>query len=178
MALRTVSNLKYTRDYGLTVGGGDDLKLRGFVDADWAGCLNTRRSTTGYVFRINNTSVVWSSRRQPTVATSTVEAEYIAVAEASREAMWLRCLLKELGVSQSESTTLYCNNKGAIRLALNPGTHQRSKHIDVKHHFIRELIDRKVVVLEYMSSQRTSWQTSSPKDCRSLDTWRTAGSWA
>lgn len=66
--------------------------------------------------------------------------------------MWLRCLLKELGVSQSESTTLYCNNKGAIRLALNPGTHQRSKHIDVKHHFIRELIDRKVVVLEYVQS--------------------------
>jgi hypothetical protein len=152
LALRTVSYLRYTRDFGLTVGGGDDLQLRGFVDADWAGCLETRRSTTGYVFRINNTSVVWSSKRQPTVATSTVEAEYVAVSEAGREAMWLRCLLKELGISQSAATTLHCDNKGAIRLALNPGTHQRSKHIDIKHHFIRELIDRNVVVLEYVQS--------------------------
>ena len=66
--------------------------------------------------------------------------------------MWSRGLLKELGFSQGESTIVYCDNKGAIRLALNPGTHQRSKHIDIKHHFIRELIDRNVVVLEYVQS--------------------------
>jgi transposase InsO family protein len=153
LALRTVSYLRYTRDYGLSIGGGDDLDLRGFVDADWAGCLDTRRSTTGYVFRINNSSVIWSSKRQPTVASSTVEAEYTAVSEAGREAMWLRYLLTELGISQRKPTVIHCDNKGAIRLALNPGTHQRTKHIDIKHHFIRELIDRNVIVLEYVQSR-------------------------
>jgi hypothetical protein len=154
LALRTVSYLKYEQSYALTIGGGDDLTLRGFVDADWAGCLETRRSTTGFVFVLNGSAVVWSAKRQPTVACSTVEAEYVAVSEASREAMWLRNLLQELGFKQSRSTLLNCDNKGAIRLALNPGTHQRTKHIDIKHHFIRELVENGTVELQYVESGR------------------------
>jgi hypothetical protein len=153
LALRTVGYLKYTFTLGLTIGGGVDLNLSGFVDADWAGCLETRRSTTGYVYRINGTSVVWSSKRQPTVATSTVEAEYVAVSEAAREALWLRCLLGEMGIKQSGPTLSNCDNKGAIRLALSPGTHQRTKHIDIRHHFIRELIDDNVISLDYIQSK-------------------------
>lgn len=154
LALRTVGYLAYTRVLGLNIGGGTDLKLSGFVDADWAGCFDTRRSTTGYAFQINNTTVVWSSRRQPTVASSTVEAEYVAVSEATREALWLRCLLREIGFTQSGPTEINCDNKGAIRLALNPGTHQRTKHIDIRHHFIRELIDEKVISLQYIATKR------------------------
>lgn len=154
LALRTVAYLKLTQNFALTVGGGDDLILRGFVDADWAGCLDTRRSTTGYVFQLNGTAVVWSSKRQQTVACSTVEAEYIAVSEAAREGVWLRYLLREVGTMQSAPTVVHCDNKGAIRLALNPGTHHRTKHIDIKHHFIRELIDDDVISLEYIQSKR------------------------
>lgn len=123
------------------------------MDADWAGCLATRRSTTGYVYQINNTAVVWSSKRQQTVASSTVEAEYVAVSEAIREALWLRNLLTEIGVKQSAPAVINCDNKGAIRLALNPGTHQRTKHIDIKHHLIRELIEENVVSLRYVQSR-------------------------
>ena len=153
LALRTVAYLRRTQGLTLTVGGSDDLILRGYVDADWGGCLETRRSTTGYVFQLNGAAVVWSSKRQQTVACSTVEAEYIATSEA-REAIWLRSLLQEVGITQSEPTVVHCDNKGAIRLALNLGTHQRTKHIDIKHHFIRELIDDNVVSLDYIQSKR------------------------
>ena len=92
LARSAEAHLKHTRNYALTIGGGKDLVLRGFVDADWAGCIDTRRSTSGYIFQLNESAVVWSSKRQPTVACSTVEAEYVATSEAAREAMWLRHL--------------------------------------------------------------------------------------
>ena len=154
LARRAAAYLKHTRNYALTIGGGNDLVLRGFVDADWAGCIETRRSTSGYVFQLNETAVVWSSKRQPTVACSTVEAEYVATSEAAREAMWLRQLLEEIGIRQTGPTLINCDNKGAIRLALNPGTHQRTKHIDIKHHFIRELVEQNIISVEYVQSKR------------------------
>ena len=154
MALRTASYLAHTRDIGLRLGGMERTALEGWVDADWAGCHETRRSTTGYVFKLNNSPIVWCSRRQQTVASSTVEAEYIATAEAAREAVWLRNLLKELDFKMSRPTILHVDNQGAMRLAINPSTHQRTKHIDIKHHLIRELIESNTVQLEYIVTGR------------------------
>jgi hypothetical protein len=154
LALRTTSYLAHTRTVGLTLGGLNQVTLTGWVDADWAGCHDTRRSTTGYLFKINNSPIVWSSKRQQTVATSTVEAEYIAIAEAAKEALWLRNLLKELGFENivTRATVLHTDNQGAIRLAVNPSTHQRTKHIDIRHHLIRELIHNKSIALEYVAT--------------------------
>ena len=149
LALGVTSYLRHTQDVGLTLGG-PEAPLEGWVDADWAGCKDSRRSTTGYVFKINGSPIVWSSRRQATVASSTVEAEYIAVAEAAREAVWLRGLLEEIDCKITSATVLHCDNQGSIRLAFNPATHQRTKHIDIKHHMIRELIEKSVVSLVYI----------------------------
>jgi hypothetical protein len=151
MALRATSYLAHSRTLGLELGGPKS-PLEGWVDADWAGCHDTRRSTTGYVFKINGSAITWSSKRQQTVASSTVEAEYIAMAEAAREAIWLRNLLRELGFKSLLTTKLHVDNQGALRLALNPSTHQRTKHIDIKHHLIRELVEGGTIDLRYVAT--------------------------
>ena len=154
-ALRVVSYLGSTRDMGLKLGGraASIIKLEGWVDADWGGCLDTRKSTTGYVFTINGSIVAWSSRRQQTVASSTLHAEYIALSEAAKEAAWLRSMLGELGFAQKEATVIHCDNQGAMFLAKNPTTHARTKHIDIRHHVIRQMLEDKVISLLYTKTE-------------------------
>jgi hypothetical protein len=174
LALRTTSYLAHIRTVRLPLGGPNQVTLIRWVDADRAGCHDTRRSTTGYLFKINNSPMVWSSKRQQTVATSTVEADYIAIAEAAKEALWLRDLLKELGFGNivTEATVLHTDNQGAIRLAINPSTHQRTKHIDIKDHLIRELIHNKSIAVECVTTgeqqadiltKTTSWASTFNK---------------
>ena len=122
--------------------------LVGYCDADFAGDVDTRRSTTGYVFLMFGGAVSWSSRLQPTVAASTVEAEYLSAAQAVKEALWFRKLGGDLGMDLG-TVQIYCNNQGAIRLLKHPIASQRSKHIDVIHHFARERVARKEVGFEY-----------------------------
>ncbi|RSH93081.1 hypothetical protein EHS25_007434 [Saitozyma podzolica] len=151
VALEVIDHLGSTRNMRLTLGGKTaKAELEGWVDADWGGCHDTRRSTTGHIFMLGGSAIVWTSRRQATVASSTVEAEYVAVSEAAREAVWLKGLLDELGVTPKEPTPLWCDNQGAIRLARNPGTHRRTKHIAIRWHLIRELIEDGVVRLGYV----------------------------
>ena len=151
LAKRVMAYLLCTKDHGLVLGGKPH-KLEGWVDADHSGCLNTRKSTTGYVYKFCNSTIQWQSRRQATISLSTMESEYVATAEAAREAIWLRSLLSELGFKQN-TTTINCDNQSAIRLANNPGTHARSKHIDIKHHFIREKVFEGDLRLEYVRSE-------------------------
>jgi len=108
------------------------------LDADYAGDRDTRSSTTGYVFTLNGGCVTWSSKRQVSVSLSTTEAEFIAASEATKEAIWLRKLLAELGHECIEPTELYIDNQSAIKLSRNPEFHRRSKHIDVRHQFLCE----------------------------------------
>lgn len=154
-ALRVVSYLGSTRDAGIRLGGafGGNIILEGWTDADWGGCLDTRRSTTGYSFTVNGSLIGWSSRRQQTVASSTLHAEYIAVSEAAREAAWLRTLLGELGLEQPKATIVHCDNQGAMFLAKNPSTHTRTKHIDIRHHIIREMIESGEISLVYTKTE-------------------------
>ena len=107
----------------------------GFCDADWAGDVVTRRSTSGYIFRIGNSTVSWSSKMQAIVAKSTTEAEYIALSQATQEAVWLLRLLFDLGYSTALPTSIYEDNQGAIELSKNPKFYNRAKHIDVTYHF-------------------------------------------
>jgi hypothetical protein len=118
-----------------------EVKLKGFVDADYAGCVDTSRSTTGWIFLLGGTAVSWCSKRQAAVTLSTCEAEYMAVGSATKEAMFLKKFLEELGYYNDEfGVKLHCDSQSAINLMKNPTLHQSTKHIKVQEHFIRERI--------------------------------------
>jgi hypothetical protein len=147
--------LRYLRGtiYTGIIYGRVAAPLVGYCDADFAGDLDTRRSTTGYVFMLNGGAISWSSRRQPTVAVSTAEAEYMAAAHAIKEALWLRKLFTDLRVPVS-AIDLRSDNQAAIALLKNPIASNRSKHIDVLHHFARERVIRGEVSISYCSTQQ------------------------
>jgi hypothetical protein len=145
-----VRYIKGTSQMGLLLGRGKPRVL-GYCDADSAGDVDTRRSTTGYVFILNGAAVSFSSQLQPTVAASTVEVEYMAASRAVKEALWLRKLLPELDIDATPMT-IHGDNQGALKLLKNPITSVRSKHIDVHHHFARERICRGKVEFKYIST--------------------------
>ena len=122
----------------------------GYSDADYAGDLETRRSTTGYAFNFANGLVTWSSQRQKMVTLSTTESEYVAAAMATKENIWIRNLLKDLGANCEKATALYVDNQSAIKSAKNPVFHRRTKHIDVRFHFIREKVASQEIALIYI----------------------------
>ena len=146
--------LASTPEYGIVYspspGPSHSKSLLGFCDADYAGDLDTRRSTTGYMFTLHSGAISWNSRLQPTVAVSTAEAEYMAAAAAVKEALWLRTLLSELGVCSLGPVTLLTDNQASLSLLKHPISSQRSKHIDVIHHFARERVTRGEVVFHYI----------------------------
>jgi hypothetical protein len=151
---RVLRYLKGTADFGLTFGGpGEGVDLVGWTDSDWAQDVDSRRSVGGFVFDVAGGSVSWSSKKQPTVALSTVEAEYMAASNATREAIWLRVLLEDLGFTQGEATTIHADNQGCIALSRNPVSHSRAKHIDIRHHFIRERVENSEVDLKFCSTK-------------------------
>jgi hypothetical protein len=140
--------LKGTTDYGITfVRQKSDLSVMGYMDADYVGDLDDRRLTTGYVFTLAGGPICWKSVIQSTVVMSTTEAEYMAAAEAAKEALWLTGLVKELGIQQGR-VSLYCDSQSAIHLAKNQVYHVITKHIDVRFHKIRELVATAELLLE------------------------------
>ena len=133
--------IKGTLNFGLKFSSDDsEQQLYAFSDADWARDIDTRRSTSGYVFKIANSTVSWCSKRQSSVAKSTTEAEYIALSLAAQGAIWLRRLLFDVGYEIDSPTTLYEDNLGATELSKNPKFHNRTKHINISYHFIHERV--------------------------------------
>lgn len=124
----------------------------GYTDADYARDIDTRRSTTGFAFMIGGGVVSWRSQRQKTVALSTAEAEFMAVCDGVKECIWLRQLLKDIGCEQLNATKLMVDNQSAIRLVQNPEMHHRTKHIDVRLFFVREVYAKKTIDLEHVQS--------------------------
>lgn len=144
--------LQGTLDQQLTFRG-DLTPLTGYTDADYAGDVATRRSTSGYVFNLGSGAISWQSKRQNTVAMSTCEAEYIGQSNATLEAIWLRQLLSEMlpeSIPAPVGLRLLADNQSAIALASNPSVHARSKHIDVRHHHQRECIASGFIKIEYV----------------------------
>ena len=144
---RIFAYLKNDPGKGIFYSGTHGLHLKGFVDSDFAGCEDSRRSTTGWVFTLAGGPISWSSQRQRTVATSTMDAEYIAGAEAAKEAVWIRGFINDLRIPgvHIDVVPLYIDNNSALKLTRNPEFHSRSKHIDVKHHFVREKVEQGVI---------------------------------
>lgn len=128
-----------------------DQKL-GYSDSDYANDVDTRRSTTGFVFMLNGGPITWNSQRQRTVALSTTEAEYMAGCAAAKEAIWLRQLLSDIKETVGDATPLYIDNQSAIKIIHNPEFHKRTKHIDIRFHFIRERQQLGEIAGEYVCS--------------------------
>ena len=137
---RILRYVRGTLHMGLLVRPSTALDLVVYSDADWAGCPDTRKSTSGYAVFLGDNLVSWSSKRQNTVSRSSAEAEYRAVANAVAEASWLRQLLSELHSPLRKTILVYCDNISAVYMSSNPIHHQRTKHVEIDLHFVRERV--------------------------------------
>jgi hypothetical protein len=161
--------VKGTLDYKIVYrrGGGSGIKPDGWVDSDFAADLETRRSTSGEVFMMSGGPVSWSAKRQATVALSTVEAEYIALTRAAKQAIWMYSFLGELRMPQERPAVLHCDNMGAVALAVDAKGHARVKHIDICEHFIRERVaagDIEVVRTDSANNLADIFTKTLPRD--------------
>lgn len=148
---RILRYLKGTKDHGLQFRKNHE-PLTGYVDADYAGCIVDRRSYTGYAFKFAGATISWEARKQRTVATSSTQAEYMALSEGAKEAMYLKNFLSDLGIDVKK-VTLYNDNQGAQKLVRNPIFHNRTKHIEVRHHFIREVYEAGTIDIKYKPTE-------------------------
>lgn len=137
---RVLRYLKGTLSHGLQLLKNQNMKLTVYSDADWAGCPNTRRSTSGYCLYLGDNLISWSAKRQSTVSRSSAEAEYKGVANAVVESCGIRNLLLEMNCPLKQATVVFCDNVSAVYLSTNPVQHQRTKHIEIDIHFVREKV--------------------------------------
>lgn len=140
LALRLLRYLKRNPGKGLTFKKSNKLNLYGFADSDWAKCLSTRKSVTGFCIFLGECLVSWKSKKQSTVSRSTAEAEYRAMCSATCELMWLKNLLFELNVDCQLPMLLNCDSQAALSIAANPVFHERTKHFELDLHFLREKV--------------------------------------
>ncbi|KAH9136201.1 hypothetical protein AeRB84_018564 [Aphanomyces euteiches] len=151
IAKRVLRYLKGTQDYGLLYSKSDkeDFTTDLYVDADYANDTSTRRSTSGFVLFLNGCLISWKSKLQNIVALSTCEAEYISMSYGLLEALWLKSLLEELQLDIKLPINVYEDNQSTIKMAENSTLQQRTKHIDVRHHFIRDLVKQRIIKINY-----------------------------
>lgn len=147
----TIRYLQCTKNYCLKYCN-NNKSLEGFVDSDWASDALDRKSYTGFCFMLPGSAISWQSRKQRTVSLSSTEAEYTALSEASREAVYLRNLMYEI-TDRLYVIDLYCDNQSALKLALSNQSHNRSKHIDVCYHYIRDVVKQEYIKINYISSE-------------------------
>ena len=142
-------------DHDITFIGNTDTSpyINGYVDSDYAGDKEEYKSTTGYIFFLANGPITYGSKIQPITAQSTTEAEYIAMSKAAKEATYIKALATELGFYNQNSIPLYCDNNGAIQLAKNPAFHERSKHIGIRYHFIRQKLADNTISIHYIPTK-------------------------
>ncbi|KAK9055823.1 hypothetical protein SSX86_026908 [Deinandra increscens subsp. villosa] len=150
---RILRYLKGTVHLGLHFNRPGKTSIVGFSDADWARCLETRRSTYGYSIFLGGNLVSWSAKKQPTVSRSSCESEYRAMANTAAEIVWITHLLRELHALPPDRPTLLCDNQSALFLTQNPVAHKRAKHIDLDYHFIRELVASGKLVTKFIPTK-------------------------
>ena len=135
-----------TTDYGLQYTYDTNTNLVGYSDVDWAGCIDDRNSTLGGAFYVGNNLVAWHNKKQNCVSLSTAKAESVAAKSCCTQLMWMKQILSAYGISQS-TFLVYCDNMSAIDISKNHVQHSRTKQIDIRHHFIRDLVEAKILTL-------------------------------
>ncbi|GJY65031.1 retrovirus-related pol polyprotein from transposon TNT 1-94 [Tanacetum coccineum] len=150
---RLLRYLKGTTELGIFYKRKSKASLEVYTDSDYAGDMDDRRSTSGSAFLLGSAAVSWSSKKQPIVTLSTTESEYVAAASCACQCIWLRRILEELGHKEENTTVIWCDNMSTIQLSSNAVFHGRSKHIDIRFHFLRDLVRDGVVELSYCSSE-------------------------
>jgi len=144
--------LTYTSELGLFYSASSSLQLYGFSDADYAGCKLDRKSTSGTCQFLGSSLVSWSSRKQTAVAHSTTEAEFVAAASCCSQIIWMIATLRDFGLEFPERVPLFCDSTSAIAVGKNPCLHSRSKHIDIRYHFLRDQYEKGVVDLVHVDT--------------------------
>ena len=152
-AKRILRYLKGTTELGIYYKKGENAKIVAYYDSDFAGDIDDRRSTSRFVFLFGSGAVSWSSKKQPVVTLSTTEAEYIAAAYCACQCIWIQRVLEKLSLEEQKNTLILCDDNSTIKLSKNPVFHGRSKHIDIKFHFLRDLVKEGTIKLSYCSSQ-------------------------
>ena len=150
--LHVIRYIKNTLDHGLTYSRDFDLSPSAYVDSDYGGCKDTRRSTSGFIFTMAGGAVCWSSKRQTTVALSTVEAEYVAMSRCAQQMVWMHSWLDEVQIDFQLPGLIKGDNRGAIALTKNTRDHGKVKHIDIRHHYIRDLLKSGAISTEQVAS--------------------------
>jgi histone deacetylase 1/2 len=152
-AKRILRYVKHTVGLGITFMKSTSTLVSAFSDADWAGCVDDRRSTGGFAVYFGPNLISWSAKKQATVSRSSNDAEYKSVANATAEIIWIQSFLQELGVKISQTPCLWCDNMGATYLSANPVFHARAKHIEIDFHFVRERVLKKQLHVRFISSK-------------------------
>jgi hypothetical protein len=142
--------LRGTVRHGLRYTSSIDMIWQEYIDSDWAGSAVERKSTFRCCFTLVSSMVSWCSRKQTFVALSTTEAEYIALSMTVREAVWLHKLLADLFEHVLDSTIIHYGNQSCVKISDNPVFHDKSNHIEIKYHFIRDMVQRKEVLVQYL----------------------------
>ncbi len=152
---RILRYLSGTRDIGITFGADNsNFDLIGYCDADYAADIDTRKSTSGFLCCLGNSPVSWASRLQRSVAQSTTEAEYMAIADCAKDVLWFQQLFKDLQITINKPIVIFSDNQGAILLTRNSVFHKRTKHIDVRYHFIRDLQEEGTIKIQFLPTEK------------------------
>ena len=153
-AKRVLRYLKFTQNFGISYLLENSWDLRGYVDADWASCVIDRRSYTGHCFLLYNGCVTWESKKQRTPVLSSLECEYMGLTEGAKEAAYLKQFLNEIQIRICTAVKLGNDNQGAKSLATNPASGSKTKHIDLRYHFIRTSVTNGIIDIEYVPSDK------------------------
>lgn len=152
-AKRILRYVAGTAELGIWYSKVSNFKLTGYTDSDHAGCMDDRRSTSGFLFNLGSGAISWSSKKQEVVALSSSEAEYISATTSASQAIWLRRLLADFNQKQAGATEIFCDSMSAIAMTKNQAYHSRTKHIDIRYHFIRSLVTNKDIVLKFCNTK-------------------------
>ena len=152
-ALKVVKYVKGQAGLGVLLSSKNNKQLKVCCDSDWGACLHTRRSVTGFIVKLGDSLISWKSKKQGTISRSSAEAEYRSMASAVAEAVWITKLFKELRADVVTPAIIYSDSKSAIQIAANPVLHERTKHIKLDCHFIREKIQNGLIQIEYLHTK-------------------------
>ena len=150
---RILRYLKGTSDFGLWYPKISTLTVTSYTDADWAGSVDDRKSTSGNGFFLGDSLVSWLNKKQTSISLSIAEAEYIAAADCCTQILWMKEALKDVNIGTNQPITIYCDNTSAISLSKNLAMHSKTKHIPIKYHFLHEQVSEQNIILEYINTK-------------------------